>query len=143
MRIEEVIKSIVRSFCVITTGVTASMYIFCLVFNPTVNFTLTDIGRVLFMAIVSDLTLFIFYAPKEISKIQMLIRQITHLITLLCVLLFLAVRWDWVDIKNPVQCLILLLLISIVYVAVLLVNTYNDKKVADKLNEIIKNRYTS
>ncbi|MGL4607516.1 MAG: DUF3021 family protein [Eubacteriaceae bacterium] len=143
MRIEELLKNILRSFFVITTGIIISMYIFCMVFNPAANFGLNDIGRVLIMALASSLLFFIFYSDKELNKRQMLIRQAIHLPVLLGVLLFFAWRWDWVNVKNPKECGILILLIIGVYVVVLATNTYQDKKLADKLNDSLKKRYHS
>ncbi len=143
MRIEELLKKILRSFFVITTGIIASMYIFCLIFNPAASFTLNDIGRILIMALASSLLFFIYYSHKELDKIQMLIRQAIHLPVLLGVLLFFAWRWDWVNVRNPKECAILILLIIVVYVAVLAANTYQDKKLADKLNDSLKKRYHS
>lgn len=143
MRIEELLKNMLRSFFVITTGIIASMYIFCMVFYPAVNFTLNDIGRILIMALASSLLFFIFYSRKELGKKHMLIRQAIYLPVLLGVILFFAWRWDWVNVKNPKECAILILLIIGVFVAVLAANTYQDKKLADKLNDRLKKRYHS
>ncbi len=143
MRIDELLKNIFRSFFVITTGVVASIYVFCLVFNPTAYFTLNDIGRVLIMAVAGSLPFFIFYSRNELSKKQMLIRQAIHLPVLLGVLMFLAWRWDWVNMGNPKECAIFILLVIGVYVAVIALNTFQDKKLADKLNDSLKKRYHS
>lgn len=143
MRIEELLKHILRSFFVITTGIVVSMYVFCMVFNPAASFSLNDIGRVLMMAIASSLPFFIFYSRKELGKKQMLIRQVLHLSVLLGILLFLAWRWNWVNVNNPKECAVFTLLVIGVYVTVLAVNTYQDKKLADKLNDGLKKRYHS
>lgn len=143
MRLEELLKNMFRSFFVITTGIVASIYVFCLVFNPAAKFTLSDFGRVLIMAVASSLPFFIFYSRKELSKKQMFIRQVIHLLVLLCTLLFFASFWDWVNISNPAECVLFILLVIGDYAAVLAINAYQDKKLADKLNDRLQKRYHS
>ena len=143
MNAEELLKVMFRSFFMIATGVAASMYVFCLIFNPNISFTLHDIGRILLMAFVSDLPFLIFYSGKELSKKQMFIRQLVHLPVLLAVLLFCAYIWDWVSINNTKEVLVFLLLGFLVYVIVFMITTYQDKKLADKLNLHLKERFRS
>lgn len=143
MRIEELLKTMLRSFSVITTGIIASMYVFCLIFNKDAQFFLYDIERILLMALVSELPYAIFLSRKELSKKQMWIRTAIHFPVLLAVLLYFAQLWDWVSINNPKELAVLILLIIGVYAVVLTVAAYRDKKLADKLNDSLKERYRS
>jgi hypothetical protein len=143
MRLEEVLKTMLRSFFVITTGIVASMFVFCHVFNPNVNYSLDDIGKILFMAFASDLPIILFYSRKELGKKQMLIRQAIHLPVLLAVLIYLTQLWDWVSMDSPKEAIVFVALIIVVYVLVLAVATYQDQKLADKLNNRLKQRYHS
>ena len=65
MRKEELVKKMIDSFFMITTGIVTSMYVFCLIFNPDVRFTLADIGRIILMAAVSDLAPYHFLLPQR------------------------------------------------------------------------------
>lgn len=143
MRIEELFKIMFRSFFVITTGITASMFVFCLIFYPDVKFTLDDIGRILLMALACDLPYFIYYSRRELKKKQMLVRTAIHLLLLIAVLLYLAHIWDWVSMSRPIEVTVFILLVMCVYIIVFVVTSYQDKKLANKLNDRLKERYHS
>jgi hypothetical protein len=143
MRIEELLRTMLRSFFVITTGIITSMYVFCLVFHPEANFSLDDIGRVLLMALASDLPCVIYYSRKELGKRQMFIRMIIHFPILLAILLYFAQLWDWVSINNPKEVIVFILLIMGVCGVVFANAAYQDKILAEKLNEGLKQRYHS
>ena len=143
MRSGDLLKHMLRAFFVITTGIIASMYVFNLIFNQDVVFPLDDIGRILLMAFAGDLSLVIFYSSKELGKKQMLVRYAIHIPVLLAVLLFFAQLWDWVSMSRPKEIIIFIVLVIVVYVTVLAVATYQDKKLADKLNDRLKQRYPS
>jgi hypothetical protein len=141
MNAEELLKTMFRSFFVIATGVAASMYVFCGIFYPDVRFTLRDIGGILLLAFLSDLPFLVFYSSKELSKKQMYIRKSIHLPILLAVVLYFAYLWDWVGFKSLKEILVLAFLVLIVYIVVSFVAIYYDKKLADKLNNRLKERY--
>ncbi|MDR3208039.1 MAG: DUF3021 domain-containing protein [Oscillospiraceae bacterium] len=143
MRTEELLTTMLRSFFVITTGVVLSMYVFCLIFAPEASFSLADLGRILLMSLVSDLTYVIHYARKELSKKQMLLRTVLHAAALAVVLLFLARAWAWVNLDSVAQVAVFLALVAGVYAAVSAVGLYRDKKLADKLNDRLQKRYHS
>lgn len=143
MRIEELFKNMLRSFFIISTGAVASMYVFCLIFFPDVTFTLGDIGRVLLMALASDLPYILFYSRKELGKRQMLVRKVIHFAALLAILLTFAHLWDWINLNNPGQVIVFILLVIGVYAIVIGLIAYQDKKLADKLNDVLKQRYHS
>ena len=141
MRIEELLKTMLRSFFVITAGIVVSMYVFCLIFEPEASFSLDDIGRILLLAFTSDLPFFIFYSHRELGKKQMLVRQAIHLPVLLAVLLYFVQLWDWVSLESFKEVIVFIVLGIAVYAAVLTVAAYQDKKLADKLNNSLRQRY--
>ncbi len=140
---EELLKVMLRSFCMIATGVVVSMYVFCLIFYPNVSFELDDIGRILLMAIAGDLPYLLFYSRKELSKKQMHLRQLVHLFVLLALLLYFARLWDWITLTSAKEVVVFLSLVLGVYAVVCLATAYRDKKLADKLNRSLKERYRS
>ncbi len=143
MNAEEILKTMFRSFFIIATGIVISMYVFCLIFYPDASFTLYDIGGILKLAFISDLPYLLFYSNKELSKKQMYIRKSVHLPVLLAVVLYFAYLWDWVDLNHMKEVIVLLLLILIVYVVVFAITICYDKKLADKLNHRLRERYRS
>ena len=143
MPIGDLLRIIVRAFFIITTGIVASMYVFCLIFNRDAVFSLDDIGRIPLMALACLLPYFIFYSPRELGKKQMLVRQVIHIPVLMAVLFWFAWLWDWVSMDRPGEIVVFIVLILIVYVVVLAATTYQSKKLADKLNDRLKQRYRS
>lgn len=143
MRAEELLKRIIGSFFMITTGIVISMYVFCLIFNPDVRFTLTDIGRIILMAAVSDLALIIFFSRRELDKKQMFMRYIIHFIVLSSMLLYFMFLWDWLKPRDAKEITVFLITVLIVYVVIFMTNRYKDRKLSDKLNDKLKQRYGS
>lgn len=143
MRIGELLKTMLYSFFVITTGIVVSMYVFCLIFYPDVSFSLDDIGKILLMALASELPYTIFLSRKELSRKQMLVRFIIHGPVLFTILLFFSHIWDWVDISKAAEVAVFLALVAGVYISVFLITAYRDKKLAGKLNDSLKERYHS
>lgn len=143
MRVEELLKKMIRSFFIITTGIVASMYVFCLLFNPDASFRLADIGRILLMAAASDLTLVIYLSRRELDKKQMTTRTIIHVLVLATVLLHFAFLWNWVNPEAAKEVVVFLVSVMLVYVIILFTNKYRDKKLSDKLNDRLKQRYRS
>lgn len=132
-----------RAYFVITTGVTISMYLSCLLFNPNGNFSPADIGGILLTALISDLSFLIFCSKKELGKRQMVIRFSIHIPVLLIILLYLAFRFEWVNRGSAGQITVFILSVLGVYAGTLAVTLYGDKKTADKLNDRLKKRYHS
>lgn len=143
MRKEELVKKMIDSFFMITTGIVISMYVFCLIFNPDVRFTLADMGRIILMAAVSDLALIIFFCRRELDKKQMLMRYIIHFIVLAAILLYFSFLWDWVNLRDTKEIVVFFISILLVYVSIFLIDRYRDRKLGDKLNDRLKQRYGS
>ncbi|MPM59416.1 hypothetical protein SDC9_106258 [bioreactor metagenome] len=143
MRFEELVKNMYRSFFMIATGVLTSAYIFCLLFRPDATFSTTDLGRILLMALCSDLPMVIFLSRKEPGKKQMLFRTMIHLVVLASILLYFAHLWNWVQISSVSEVAVFLSLILAVYIVVFLANQYRDKKLTDKINKELNKRYHS
>lgn len=143
MRIGELAKMMFRAFFIITTGTVVSMYVFCLIFYPDAHFSPGDIGGILLAAFFSDLTFLVFCSRKELRKKQMLIRFAIHIPILLAVLFYFAYLWNWLDINNPKEVSVLVLLIFCVYAVVFAIIGYQDKRTAEKLNEGLRKRYPS
>lgn len=143
MRADEVLNKMIISFFVIVTGVVFSMYIFCLVFYPETRFSLTDIGRILVMGVVGDLPFLIFLSGRELNRKQTVVRIIIHALVLSVSLLFLAIWWDWISPNSITQIAFFLLTVMLVYAAVLFISSYRDRKLTEKLNKRLKERYHS
>lgn len=143
MNAENMLKKMFHSYFTIVTGIIASMYVFCLIFNPNASFSLHDIGGIFLMAFVSDLPYLLFYSGKELSKKQMYIRISVQLPVLLSIVLYFAYLWDWVSLSQTKEVLVFVLLFLFVYIMVYVTSKYHDQKLADRLNHRLRERYRS
>ena len=73
----------------------------------------------------------------------MSVRFVIHFPILLSILLYCAHLWDWVALHEPLEVIVFVALVISVYAIVLAATTYQDKKLADKLNSSLKKRYHS
>ena len=143
MRKEELLKTMFHSFFLIVTGVVASMYVFCLAFPADALFSPDVFGIILLTALACELPLLIFYSRGELDKKQMRTRTVIHFFALLAILLGLSQLWDWVDFKKPGEIAVFIALVLCVYVAVEWITVYREKKLADQLNQRLRQRYPS
>ena len=141
MNLSDLLKAMGRAFFVIATGTLLSMYLFCLILTPNATFSLDDLGRVLLMAVVGDLPYVVFYSKKELTKRQMIVRFAIHIPILISILIYFASLWDWVDITKPIEIVVLVLLILLVYVGVITLASFQDKKTAARLNDSLRRNF--
>lgn len=143
MNIKDLLRAMFHAYFVITTGTTVSMYVCCLLFRPNARLSLVDIGGILLVALVSDLSFLIFYAKKELNKRQMLFRFSIHIPLTVLILLIFATIFHWIDLKSVPQVVVFILLVLGVYAGVTAITFYHDRKIAAKLNDGLKRRYHS
>lgn len=143
MHIKDLLRVMFHAYFVITTGATVSMYVCCLLFSPNAVFSPVDVGGILFISLVSDLSFFIFYSKKELNRKQMLLRLFIHILLIIMILLGFADIFNWVNLKSPSQIIVFILLVLGVYSSVVAITFYHDRKTADKLNDGLKKRYHS
>ena len=141
MNLKSIIKNMIYSFFIIVTSILASMCIFTLIFNPEALFTLTDLLGIFITALITTSTTFIFYSKKELTKKQMRIRTIIHIVVLLAICLFLSQIFGWANFKNHIETFLFVLSVFGTYVLIYIFSEYRDRKLSDKLNESIKERY--
>lgn len=143
MPLKELLKVMLHSFSVIVAGVVMAMFVSCLVLNPEAVFSVTDIGGILLVALLSELAFFVFLSRGELSKRQMAARFGIHILLVVILVLGFAWFWGWMDIEKPVEVAVFVLLILGVYAIVLAAALYRDQKTADRLNDELKKRYPS
>lgn len=143
MPITELIKAMFHAFFVITTGVTIAMYVICLIFFPDTALSAGDLGGILLVSFLCDLSFLIFYSKKELGKKQMCIRFCIHIPVNLGIVLCFAHIFDWINLDRFHEVAVLVLFILGIYGTVIATNFYRDKKTAGQLNDKLKKRYHS
>lgn len=131
---KDFLKDMLRDFFIITTGILISATVFCTIFIPERPFGIGFLWQIIAMGVFSTLPHFIFFAKKELTKKQMLTRQIIHACVLLALLLTLAHVWGWVDLHNAAGVMVFITMVGFVYMLVTLFSLHHDKKVAEALN---------
>jgi len=141
MDIKEILGRILNSFFVIFSGSVLAMYIFNLLFETENNVPLHNITALLIMTVLASLAYFIFYSTKELSRLQMHIRNLIHLLAILAIILSIATFMEWISWIEPIQVIVFVALVVAVYIMVLVIGEYQSKKLADRLTEKLKERY--
>lgn len=141
MDIKELLNAMFHAYFVITTGITMSMYLCCQLFKPDARLSPVDIGEILLLAFLCDLSLLIFWSRKDLGKKQIALRFCIHVPVITIIVISFAYSWNWVDIKSPLEVFVFILLVLCVYAIAFLVTFYRDKKTANQITEGLKRRY--
>lgn len=129
------LKNMLLDFLLITAGTTLSATVFCTIFSQDMTFGIELLWQLAALSFFSTLPILIFHSKKELTKTQMLTRQIIHLCVLLTILIFFAYYWEWIDAGSIIQPIVFVALVAVVYITVTYFAYQRDKKVAILLNE--------
>jgi len=140
MGIKEITREMVYSFFVIFSGSVLAMYVYLLIFGQN-TVDIHHITALLVMTVLADLASFVFYSRKDLSKKQMFVRYVIHLAVIIGIMLSAATYLEWVRWHEPVQIIVFVGLVVAVYTIVMITDEYQNKKLADKLNQKLKERY--
>lgn len=91
--------------------------------------------QVIALSIISSLGNLIFCSRKELSRKQMLIRKIIHLLYVIIAVLGGACLCGWIDPGSVWQMVIMVIFILTVYGVVMYVNMKMEIKTAEALNQ--------
>ncbi len=138
MEIKDLIKVMMKTFFIATTGIVVSAAVFCSVFSKGTTLGVSILWQILILAGLTTLPSLLMYSPRELTKRALLVRQVLHMILLVIILFYLGYRWDWITISKPMQWVLYLFLIAVVYLAVKVLAFQKDKKLADQLNTGLK-----
>ena len=135
------LKLIRRTFIYILAGSIISTAIFITIFLPEVEFDVSLLWQVILMSILSATGSLIFESKKELGKKQMKLRQTVHFIYTTFIVFGIAILCGWVDVRNIVQIIALLLMFSSVYTSVCLVMFKRSEKEAKYMNQRLRTIY--
>lgn len=136
MSFEELKRSFIHNYFVIVTGTIIGTFLYCLMFEREVIFSVFDLGWFLLFSFLGDLPIFIFYSRKELSERQCLVRQILHFIMLEVLLLIVAYFAKMY--KNLIGGIIFAVIVAGVYLLVRFNGYQKNILLASKMNENLK-----
>jgi uncharacterized membrane protein len=131
---KEFLLKMIRAFFTIMAGILIATTVYCTIFVPDLTFGIDFLWQIIVMAFLTTLPAFIFYTKKELSKKQMLARQIIHACVLLALILSIAYFLGWIEPASIVQLAVFLALVACVYLVVRVLSFHHDKKIAERLN---------
>lgn len=129
------LKEMLLEFLLITAGITMCTTVFCTVFYQHFYFGIELLWQVVALSFFCTLPGLVYVSKRELTKKQMLTRQIIHVCVLLALLLFFAYYWEWLTPQSIVQPIIFVFMFAFVYTIVCYFAYKHDKKVAKMLNE--------
>ena len=141
MNLREILNRMFHSFFVILSCSLIGTYVFQLIFKTEDKLYTHDIGALIILSVMADLSYFIFYSRNELSKNQMLVRYMIHMVYISSLMLFTAFFMKWISHDNLIQIIVFLALIVLVYIAVFLINNYQARKTANVINKKLNERY--
>lgn len=134
MEIKDLIQVMIKTFFIATTGIVVSAAVFCSVFSKGTTLGVSILWQILILGGLTTLPSLVLYSPRELTKKGLLVRQVVHIILLISILFYLGYIWDWITISKPMQWILYLFLVAVVYLSVKVLAFQKDKKVADQLN---------
>jgi uncharacterized membrane protein len=141
VREEELFRKLFSHYFVNVTCIVIAVFSFCRIFYPEAHLSTEDLSRILLMAAAGDLPLVIFYSRRELTRKELFIRKVIHFALVVGINLTLAYLWGWVNMAKGAEVVGLLLWVTIIYVGITLITDYRDRKVTDKLNDKLRERY--
>jgi len=133
------LKGTIMYTMVVFAGAVLAMYIDRLITGATTIDVSTITGLLIF-SILSNLLRFIF-PKKKLSKAQLFIYMGIHLSAIIALGLAVATLMDWITWAEPIRIIFFITQIVTVYIVLSVINTRRTKKLADELNEKLKERY--
>lgn len=138
MKLIDAMKTLLSAYCGIVTGSLFAAAVFCSIFYHGESLRYEILWQILIVAALCTLSTLILLSSKELSKKQMLFRQILQFVVLLVILLICAYAYGWIARGSLIQPLVFLLLVTGVYVIVKLLLFSREKQAAKLLNKRLK-----
>ncbi len=141
MEVKTILKSMLKQYPVIYTMTMVCTLVYCSIFAPDEKLSLGFLASMMIFAFIGDLPMLLFCSSKELTEKQWNIRKVIHFVFLECLLLGMA---KYMDLYHTLlQGVFFFILVMMVYVIVSIMLYCSDKRLADSLNEKIKNRKKS
>lgn len=140
MDFNRVARDIFNSFFVIFTCAILWWYVFLRLFG--VEYApLRDIFALFVTAVLTSCAGIVLYSHREPKKLEMLVRHVVHMLIVAVIIMAVASYIGWVLWSVPITVVRFMLLIVGIYITTYAVLYFQSKKVADTLNEKLKQRY--
>jgi len=140
MDIKEIVGNIFNNFFIIFTCSIVGMFVYLRIFG--VEFApLHDIAALFVASILTSSAEIVLHSRKEPKRFEMFVRTALHLLVVAGIILSVATYMGWILWSVPITVIRFIGLIIGTYIAISTIVFYQTKKLADRLNEKLKERY--
>ena len=140
MNYKDIGKNMFNNFFVVFTCIIIFMVIFYRIYGV-YSISTTNIIGVVVIAVLTSLAEIILHSKNEQSMLEVIIRTTIHFLVVLAITLVSASVIGLISWSNPMGVFSFALIVLAVYVVTGVINYFQTKKLADKLNEKLKERY--
>ena len=140
MNYKEMIREITESFFVIFTVAIIGNGILSHI-NGVELVPVRFVFDILLVSVLTSLAGVVLYSKRELNRGEMLFRHFLHFVLVLGIALAVATYMRWVQWSSPTNVIGFAIFIILIYATVHAVIFLQTKKLADKLNEKLKERY--
>ena len=140
MSAKEIIGRRMKSIAATFFGASLAAYLSMLIFGIH-TMPVNSFGVLLAVSILIELSNGIFYSVRVLSKRQMMVRYIFHAILILIIATSTAVFMNLVNIRYPLQVIIFVVFVAIVYIVILLSGAHQMSVLTNRLNKKLRDRY--
>ena len=140
MDFKRVAKEIFNSFFVIFACSILWWYAYLRLFG--VGYApLHDVAALFITALLTSCAGIVLHSNREPKKFEMLVRHVAHMLIVAVIIMAVASYIGWVLWSVPITVVRFVMLIIGIYITTYAILYYQSKKVADTLNEKLKERY--
>jgi hypothetical protein len=140
MDFRETIREVFDTFFVIFTCAIVGLTIYLHVLGNDFAF-LRDIVAIFIISILGALASIVLYSKEELPRSKLIIRYAAHTLVIVGIILSTASYMGWIIWSEPITVIRFMVLVLGIFVAVHASIYYSTRKLADKLNEKLKERY--
>ncbi len=139
MPLKELLIRMIKDVFLITTGVVLCMSVYCMIYYPNDLIRISQLWQLLLPGILFSFPSIVFWAKKELSKSQWLIRSVYHFVLLEVVVVFSGrFVFGWLRDAGISNYLVLMGEVLVVYLLVRFIGWKSDQGVALQINERLK-----
>jgi amino acid transporter len=124
-------------FCIINTFITLFVAVIFVVFNPGEMLTADYLWKIPLLAFCSVIPAMVLFTKKEPSRREFTVRRILHFLFTAAVVVSMLLIYGWLSFEFLIWFIIFFL---IVFFTVTHIGFRGEQKLADKINEKIKNQ---
>lgn len=97
--------------------------------------------QIAIISILCALSSIFLFPDKDISKKELIIRTVLHLLSVYIIVIGFGVLWKWLDLSNIITVILMALFILFVYIIVWIIILIYEKHTSEQLNKKLREIY--